>query len=97
MEGVTPILSALPGPETLKRPDGAHSNNPDVRAAVLERKEPQHLAWASVRADGHRGFGFTGGHHHWNWADPNMLRVVLNGIVWVTGCEVPEDGVPLAP
>ena len=29
--------------ETLKRKDGPHSNNPHVRAAVLERKEPQHV------------------------------------------------------
>ncbi|MCG8584425.1 MAG: ThuA domain-containing protein, partial [Pirellulales bacterium] len=32
MKGVTPILSALPPKETLKRRDGPHSNNPHVRA-----------------------------------------------------------------
>ena len=47
MKGVTPILSALPGPETLKRRDGAHSGNPHVRASVLERKESQHVVWAT--------------------------------------------------
>jgi hypothetical protein len=93
MEGVTPILSALPPPETLKRPDGAHSNNPDVRAAVLERKEPQHLAWASERPSGQRGFGFTGGHWHWNWGNTSLRKVVLNGIVWIAHGEVPEKGV----
>jgi hypothetical protein len=93
MEGVTPILSVLPPAETLKRPDGAHSNNPHVRAAVLERKEPQHVAWAAVRKNGGRGFGFTGAHWHWNWGSPDFLRVVLNGIVWVAGGEVPQNGV----
>ena len=39
MNGVTPILSALPPPDTLKRGDGPHSNNPHVRKSVLERKE----------------------------------------------------------
>jgi putative membrane-bound dehydrogenase-like protein len=92
MEGVTPILTDLPGPETLKRPDGAHSGNPHVRAA-LERKEPQHVAWASERPNGGRGFGFTGGHYHWNWGDPNFRKLVLNAIVWAAHGEVPENGI----
>lgn len=93
MEGVTPILSALPGDETLNRPDGPHSNNPDVRAAVLERKEPQILAWAAVSPDGQRGFGFTGGHYQWNWGEPNFRKLVLNSVLWLAGGEVPEYGV----
>ena len=44
MKGVTPILSALPPADTLKRGDGPHSNNPHVRKSVLERKEKQHVA-----------------------------------------------------
>jgi type 1 glutamine amidotransferase len=93
MEGVTALLSALPPEATLKRPDGAHSNNPHVRAAVLERKEPQHVAWASERPNGQRGFGFTGGHWHWNWAEPNFRKLVLNAIIWVAHGEVPAHGV----
>lgn len=92
MEGVTPILSALPGPETLSRPDGHHSGNPFVRAAVA-RGELQHVAWAYERPDGGRGFGFTGGHDHWNWGEPNFRRLVLNAIVWTARGEVPEGGV----
>ena len=93
MEGVTPILTDLPPKDSLRRPDGAHSGNPHVRAAVLERKEPQHVAWASERPDGGRGFGFTGGHVHWNWGDPNFRKIVLNAIVWTAKAEVPENGV----
>lgn len=96
MKDVTPILTAMPGPETLKRRDGAHSGNPHVRAAVLERKEPQHLAWVAVRPGGGRGFGFTGAHNHVNWRNDNFRRTVLNGIVWISGVEVPDDGVPSA-
>ena len=40
---------------TLKRKDGAHSGNPAVRAAVLERKEAQHVAWVATRSGGGRG------------------------------------------
>ncbi len=93
MEGVTPILTDMPGPETLSRPDGAHSGNPDVRAAVLQRKEPQHVAWASERPNGGRGFGFTGGHNHWNWGDDNFRKLVLNAIVWAAHGEVPKNGI----
>ncbi|MBN2507856.1 MAG: ThuA domain-containing protein [Verrucomicrobia bacterium] len=93
MQGVTPILSALPPAKTLERPDGPHSNNPAVRAAVLERKEPQHLLWTYQRPDGGRGFGCTGGHYHKNWAEPNFRRAVLNAIVWTAKAEVPTGGV----
>jgi type 1 glutamine amidotransferase len=94
MEGVTPILSALPPADTLKREDGPHSNNPAVRAAVLERKEPQHVAWAAECKDGGRGFGFTGGHTQWNWGKPDFRKLVLNAVVWIAKAEVPPGGVP---
>jgi putative membrane-bound dehydrogenase-like protein len=93
MKGVTPILTALPPKESLSRADGPHSGNPHVRAAVLERKEPQHMAWAAEREGGGRGFGFTGGHDHWNWGDPNFRKIVLNAIVWCAHGEVPAGGV----
>jgi hypothetical protein len=97
MEGVTPILSDLPSPETLTRPDGPHSGNPDVRAAVLERKEPQHVMWAFERPESlgaGRAFGFTGGHFHKNWQHDDHRRVVLNAIAWIANFNVPENGVP---
>ncbi|HID21501.1 MAG TPA: hypothetical protein EYP14_03770 [Planctomycetaceae bacterium] len=92
--GWTPLLSDLPPAETLRRKDGAHSNNPHVRAAVLDRKEPQVVAWAYERSEGGRGFGFTGGHFHWNWAHDDFRKIVLNGIVWTARIEVPPGGVP---
>lgn len=96
MEGVTPILSALPPQSTLTRPDGPHSGNPHVRQAV-GNGEAQHVAWVSERPDGGRGFGFTGGHFHWNWGDDNFRKLVLNAIVWTAKGEVPAHGVTLAP
>jgi len=97
MAGVVPILSALPPQETLKRGDGPHSNNPHVRAAVLERKEPQHVAWAYQRPHGGRGFGTTGAHYHKSWDNDNFRKTVLNGIIWTAGMEVPEGGVESRP
>ena len=38
--------------------------------------------------------GFTGGHWHWSWACDPFRTVVLNGIVWTAGLDVPEGGVP---
>ena len=49
--------------------------------------------WAIERADGGRGFGFTGGHFHANWGNDDFRRAVLNALVWVTGAEVPAGGV----
>lgn len=93
LEGVTPILSDLPPPETLRRPDGDRSGNPTVRAAVANG-EPQHVAWAYQRPDGGRGFGFTGAHNHESWQDDNFRRVVLNAILWTAKLEVPSAGCP---
>ncbi|MCA9036565.1 MAG: DUF1080 domain-containing protein [Planctomycetaceae bacterium] len=97
---VTSILKDLPPASTLvkddgtlARPDGAHSNNAAVRAAVLERKEPQTVAWARTREDGGRGFGITGGHFHWNWGHRDFRTLVLNAIAWSAKADVPAGGV----
>jgi hypothetical protein len=95
MRGVQPILSALPPASSLERRDGPHEGNPHVRAAVLERGEPQHLAWATERANSGRGFGFTGAHFHWNWGHPMQRRLALNAIAWAAHADVPEGGVPV--
>ncbi len=94
MSRVTPILTALPPESSLSRPDGPHEGNADVRKAVLEDKQPQHMAWAFTRGDGQgRGFGFTGGHFHYNWQNDDFRKLVLNAIVWTAHGEVPENGV----
>lgn len=92
MDGVTPVLSAIAPEETMERPDGPHSGNPDVRRAVAN-KEPQHLGWCMERTDGTRGFGFTGGHYHSNWANDDLRKFILNAILWTAKVDVPEGGV----
>jgi type 1 glutamine amidotransferase len=90
MKGVTPILTAVPPDSTRMGPDGGYSGNPTVRA---QKGHAEHLAWAYQRPDGGRGFGFTGGHFHWNWGNDNFRKVVLNAILWTAHGEVPTDGV----
>jgi len=91
MKGVTPVLTAIPPDSTRERPDGPHSGNPTVRA---RKGMPEHLAWVYERPNGGRGFGFTGGHWHWNWANDSYRTLVLNAIVWIAGLDVPPNGVP---
>jgi len=59
----------------------------------VKRGEPQHVAWAYERADGGRGFGFTGAHFHDNWANDDFRKLVLNAILWVAKVDVPKSGV----
>ncbi|MBM3882004.1 MAG: DUF1080 domain-containing protein [Verrucomicrobia bacterium] len=93
LQGVAPILTAMPPASTLTRRDGPHSGNPAVRKAVLEDQQPQHVMWCFERPDGGRGFGFTGGHFHKNWGHDDFRKVVLNAIVWMARAEVPVEGV----
>ena len=89
-DGVTMILTAVPPDATRERPDGAHSNNPTVRAGKGSREA---LAWAYERPEGGRGFGCTGAHFHKNWENDDFRRLMLNALVWTCGAEVPEAGV----
>jgi hypothetical protein len=49
--------------------------------------------WCTERADGGRGFGFTGGHFHKNWGDENFRKLILNALLWIAKVPVPEQGV----
>lgn len=81
---LTHVLQAVAPEETMRRPDGHHSGNPDVRKKVAAG-EPQTVAWAYEPEIGGRSFGFTGGHHHWNWAHEPVRRLVTNSIRWAAG------------
>ena len=51
-------------------------------AWVLERKGP----------NGGRSFGTTLGHFHDNFRIEAFRRMIVNGILWSAGLEVPKDG-----
>ncbi len=89
---LTHVLAAIAPDSTMSRPDGHHSGNPTVRAAVAAKK-PQSVAWAFERPEGGRGFGFTGGHFHQGWANDDQRKLVLNAILWTAKVEVPAGGV----
>lgn len=87
---MTPILIAKPSDQVR---DGPYvwpaGPYPHVQAA---KGQDETMLWVTERGK-HRGFGFTGGHFHDNWGDANFRKVILNALVWVSGLEVPEDGV----
>lgn len=96
MKGVTPVLSALPELKTLQggeKGNSARGSNPAVYEAVKAGK-PQHLAWAYVRPDGGRGFGFTGYHNYYNLTNDSFRTLLLNAAAWTAKLEVPTNGIP---
>lgn len=96
MKGVTPILTTVPGLKTLSRWDGKKDHGYNGNAAVMEEVKagkPQHLAWAYVREDGGRGFGFTGYHNYANIQNDNFRTILLNAAAWTAKLEVPSQGI----
>ena len=81
---VKPILEAIP-------PDGTRG----TAAAKQHPGRSEVLAWTVERPDGGRGFGFTGGHFHANWANPNFRKLVLNALLWTAKADVPKTGVDI--
>ncbi|WP_256011085.1 ThuA domain-containing protein [Desertivirga xinjiangensis] len=51
------------------------------------------IAWTVERKDGGRGFSATINHFYSNWENNDYRKVLLNGIVWASGIEVPSTGV----
>jgi hypothetical protein len=91
MQGVTPILLAVP-PDAVRDgpyvyPKGPYKHIQDAKG------RPEAMMWAAERPDGGRGVGFTGGHVHRNWLDPNYRKVVLNALLWICKVDVPSNGV----
>lgn len=91
MKGITPILVAKPDDQTR---DTSHTSPAGPLKHVQDAKgRPEVLAWVVERPDGGRGYGFTGGHAHKNWGDPDFRKLNLNAILWTAGLDVPAAGV----
>ncbi len=90
MKSITPILVTVPSDDVRDGPYVYPQGPYDHIKAASGRSEI--MMWAVERADGGRGFGFTGGHFHVNWANDNFRRVVLNGLLWISMVEVPAAG-----
>ncbi len=88
---VTPILVATPSDDVRDGPYVSPKGPYDHIIAASGREET--MMWVFERPDGGRGFGFTGGHTHANWGDPNERKIVLNALLWLAKVDVPPGGV----
>lgn len=79
--GVTPLLACT-------MPDKSRSSA-DAKAH-MGRAET--VAWSFERPGGGRSFGFTGCDLHKNWDVEAQRKLVINGILWSAGLDVPKDG-----
>jgi type 1 glutamine amidotransferase len=86
-----PILVAIPSDAVRNGPYVAPKGPYPHIIAASGRKEA--MMWAVERPDGGRGFGFTGGHFHDNWANEDVRKCVLNALLWISKVEVPPNGV----
>ena len=86
-----PVLVAAPSDDVRDGPYVYPKGPYDHIKANNGRAEA--MLWTVERADGGRGFGFTGGHFHDNWSNDNYRKVVLNSLVWLAKATVPENGV----
>ncbi|MBI2927540.1 MAG: ThuA domain-containing protein [Verrucomicrobia bacterium] len=96
-QGLTHLLVAKPSDAVR---DGPYVYPQGPYKHIQEAKgRDETMMWAFERPDGGRGFGFTGGHKHVNWANDNYRKVLLNALLWIAKAEVPAAGVEskLAP
>lgn len=91
MKGVTPILVAK-CPDEVRKGPYVYPKGPYPHIIEASGRD-EVMMWVSERADGGRGFGFTGGHRHANWGNENFRKVVLNGLLWIAKADVPAEGV----
>src|SRR5439155_3496917 len=78
---------------------------PVVKATLADRDKTVYkdetIAWTYERKDSKgplgpgRSFGFTGCHFHQNFGIPEFRKLIVNGILWTAGVEVPKDGAPV--
>jgi len=67
---------------------------PILRSGVPKENPKDHvLAWAFERANGGRGFGFTGCHYIASFDVPSLRTMVLNAIAWTAKIPVPAEGI----
>ncbi len=88
---IIPILTAKPSDEVRKGPYVSPRGPYDH--IIADSGKVETMMWVYERPDGGRSFGFTGGHTHTNWGDPNQRKVVLNALLWIAKIDVPKNGV----
>jgi type 1 glutamine amidotransferase len=86
-----PILVATP-PDATRDGPYVYPKGPYPHIQA-EKGAAESMMWSVERADGGRGFGFTGGHFHKNWGNADFRKTILNALLWVSKVEVPATGV----
>ena len=66
-----------------------------LATSMLPPEAPQRetVAWVIERQDGGRGLGIVMPHFYRNWANDDLRRFIMNGIVWTAKLDVPAAGV----
>ena len=54
------------------------------------------VGWAYERPHGGRSFSFTGLDAHEAWELPGVRQLMVNGVLWSAGVEIPSTGAPCA-
>jgi type 1 glutamine amidotransferase len=84
-EGVTPVLAgAVPDKSRTTQDAKNHTGRNEV------------VAWAYEKAGQGRSFSFTGCDLHSNWSVESQRKLVVNGILWSAGLQIPRLGAPVA-
>lgn len=80
-------------------PDGLAANVVPLATSMLPPEDPHRevVAWGTERPDGGRGVGIVMPHFYRSWLVDDLRTLILNGVVWTTGANVPESGVASPP
>ncbi|MBK8098742.1 MAG: DUF1080 domain-containing protein [Planctomycetes bacterium] len=93
-QGVVPILQDTPSDATRRNPYSGCGPYPHI---VADSGRRETVMWVVDNPETNRGFGFTGGHFHKNWADDNQRKLVLNALLWLARGEVQAGGIVSDP
>jgi putative membrane-bound dehydrogenase-like protein len=88
---IKPLFRIHPSKDLVEKGLSPYRGNDAARAA-MDSDAPHWDAWAFPRPKGGRAFGFTGGHFLFSWANDDARKMVLNGILWSAGAEIPAGG-----
>ena len=87
MRGITPLVWS--GKEYAGSRAGLDG---DIVGWAFERQQTPSPGTASQSAG--RSFSFTGLDAHSAWSLPGMRQLVVNGVLWTSGVEIPSQGAP---
>lgn len=82
LEGVEPFTIQEEYYFNIRFPEDKEGLTPIATFDPEKKDWSKVVGWAYERENGGRGFGYTGGHFHENWENPEVLRMIVNAILW---------------